>query len=136
MESVRVAWRGWLAAHAFLFWALVEWATRAIYWNKEASREALVFNPRKPKDLYDNGYALFAFDIATSAWKGYWRRRDAQPGQPSDEVYELLETQWEYVPFHEVEFSDMPHITFKVRAVSLDWCRKQGIAADMEAAAA
>ena len=125
MDAVRVSWRGWIAAHKFLFWSLIEWATRAIYWHKEASREQLVLKPRRPKDLYDAGYVLFAWDIGADAWRGYWRNPHAVPGTPADELYEIAAPLWGNVPFHEVEFSDMPEIVFKVRAVSLEWCRKQ-----------
>lgn len=123
MDAIRVAWRSYLAAHRFLFWAFVEWATKAIYWHKEASRELLVLKPRKPKDLYDAGYVLFAYDIQSDAWRGYWRTPDAQPGMPPAQLFEIVATLWGNVPFHEVEFSDMPEISFKVRAVSFDWCR-------------
>ena len=46
---MNVAWRSFIAAHKFLFWAVVEALTRAIYWHKEASRELLILKPRKPK---------------------------------------------------------------------------------------
>lgn len=124
MDAVRVAWRGWLAAHRFLFWAVVAWATQAIYWHREASREQLILKPRKPKDLYDAGYVLFAYDISGDGWSGYWRVPNAVPGMPAAETFKLTEGQWANAPFHEVEFSDMPHITFKVRAMALEWCRK------------
>lgn len=124
MDGVRVAWRGWLAAHSFLFWALVEWATRTIYWHKEASREQLILKPRRPKDLYDNGYALFAYDMTWDAWRGYWRTPGHQPGMAPEEMFEIPMAAFGTVPFHEVEFSAMPEISFKCRAVALDWCRE------------
>ena len=124
MDGVKVAWRSFIAAHKFLFWALVEWATRTIYWHKEASREMLILKPKRPKDLYDNGYVLFAYDIQWDAWRGYWRKPDAEPGMAPAELYEIPMTAFGTVPFHEVEFSAMPEISFKVRAVTLDWCRE------------
>lgn len=124
MDGVKAAWRGVVASHKFFFWALIAWATQAVYWFQEASREQLILRPRVPKDLYDNGYALFAFDINSDSWKGYWRRPDAQPGQLADENFYLLESQWDYVPAHDVEFSNMPHLTYPMRAVSLAWCRE------------
>ena len=123
MEGIKVAWRGWRAAWAFLFWTVVEAVTRAVYWHKEASRELLILKPRRPKDLYDEGYALFAFDISIDGWVGHWRAPSAKPGTPANEVY-CWKDAWDGIPFHEVEFSDMPSITFKVRAVSLEWCRQ------------
>ena len=124
MDGLKVAWRGFVAAHKFLFWSLVEWLTRAIYWHKEASREQLVLKPRKPKDLYDNAYAVFAYDMTRDAWLGYWRTPAHQPGMAPEEMFEIPMSAWGVVPFHEVEFSAMPEISFKVRAVALDWCRK------------
>jgi hypothetical protein len=130
MDGVKVAWSGWLAAHRFLFWALVAMVTRwgvvllhVIDWHKEASREMLVLNPRRPKDLYDAGYSLFAYDINVDAWIGHWRSPNALPGTLAAETYAWRET-WSGIPFHEVEFSEMPEVTFKVRAVELAWCRK------------
>lgn len=125
MDGIKVAWCSWLAAQRFLFWTLVEATTRAIYWHKEASRELLILKPRRPKDLYEAGYVLFAWDIQSDAWRGYWRGPNTTPGMPADEMFEIQAQLWGNVPFHEVEFSDMPHITFKVRAVSLVWCRTQ-----------
>lgn len=125
MDAIKLALLGVWAALKFLFWAVVERVTHAIYWHKEASREQLILRPRRPKDLYDNGYALFAYDVSWDAWRGYWRGQNATPGLGADEVYELPMTSWGTVPFHEVEFSDMPAITFRVRAVALAWCREQ-----------
>lgn len=125
MDGIKVAWCSWLAAQRFLFWTLVEATTKAIYWHKEASRELLILKPRRPKDLYDASYVLFVWDISSDAWRGYWRTPSHQPGMPAAEVYELAAPVWGNVPFHEVEFSDMPEVTFKVRAVSLEWCRGQ-----------
>jgi hypothetical protein len=130
MDGLMVALRGWVAAHKFLFWTVVAVVARwyveklhAVYWHREASREQLVLKPRLPKDLYANGYALFAYDIGADAWVGHWRTANAVPGTPAAETYAWRE-QWTGIPFHEVDFSDMPQITFKVRAVSLEWCRK------------
>lgn len=127
MDGVKVAWRSWLAAHRFLFWAVIEAVTRSIYWWKEANRELLILKPRTPQDLYENGYALFAYDVTRAGWIGHWRAPGTPPGTLVPPLFRLLDSQWGYVPFHEVEFSDMPHITFKVRAVSVDWCRTQQI---------
>lgn len=131
MDGIVVAWRAFVTAHKFLFWAIVAMVARwwveflhAIHWHQEASRELLVINPRTPKDAYDNGYALFAYDIAVDCWVGHWRSKDATKGSAADETYAWRE-QWTGIPFHEVEFSKMPEITFKIRAVSVDWCRKQ-----------
>lgn len=124
MDGVKVAWRSFIAAHKFLFWALIEAATQAIYWHKEASRELLILKPRRPKDLYDTGYVLFAYSIVPDAWAGYWRAPDAQGGMAPDLAFEIEPQLWGNVPFHEVEFSAMPEITFKVRAVALDWCKE------------
>lgn len=123
MDAIKLAARSLWAAHKFLFWALVEWATQAIYWHKEASREQLILRPRRPADLYDNGYALFAYDVPYDTWLGHWRFKDQPRGTPSSEVFDIQAPLWGNVPFHEVEFSDMPEITFRVRAVSLEWCR-------------
>lgn len=130
MDGLIVAWRSFLAAHKFLFWALVALVARwwvellhAINWYQEASREMLVLSPRRPKDVYDNGYALFAYDLGADCWVGHWREPNALPGQPGAETYAWRES-WSGIPFHEVNFTDMPQITFKVRAVSLAWCRK------------
>lgn len=123
MEHVRLAWKSLVAAHRFLFWTVVAWATATIHWNKEANRELLILNPRRPKDLYDEGYVLFAYDLTWDGWRGYWRTPQHVSGMAPAEVFEIVETQWGGVPFHQVEFSDMPHISFKVRAVSLEWCR-------------
>jgi hypothetical protein len=44
---------------------------------------------------------------------------------------------WTGIPFHEVEFSEMPQITFKVRAVPRSWCLehlKMGEGAELIAA--
>lgn len=125
MDAVRVAARGVVASWKFLFWAVVAWATNAIYWHREASREQLILRPRRPKDLYDNGYVLFAYDMPSDAWRGYWRTPQHVHGMAPEEVYEIAGTLWGNVPFHEVEFSDMPEISFKVRAVARDWCRNE-----------
>ncbi len=129
MDGLIVAWRGWVAAQKFLFWAIIAAAARwyveklhAVYWHREASRALAVLAPRRPKDLYDQNYALFAYDISVDAWIGHWRTPSAVPGMPAAETYAWRE-QWTGIPFHEVEFKDMPQITFKVRAVSVEWCR-------------
>lgn len=129
MDGLRIAWRSWLTAHKFLFWTMVAGAARwwvellhAIHWYQEASRESLVLKPRRPRDVYDSGYALFAYDMSVDCWVGHWRAPNALPGTPAAETYAWRES-WNGVPFHEVEFSDMPEISFKVRAVPLDWCR-------------
>lgn len=124
MDGLKVAWCGWLAAQRFLFWAVVTWMTQAIYWHREAAREALVLKPRRPKDLYDNGYALFAYSVDCDAWRGYWRSPAHTHGMAPAEVFEITAALWGNVPFHEVEFSDMPEISFKVRAVARDWCKE------------
>lgn len=130
MDGLRVAWRSWVTAHKFLFWAGVAAVARlwvellhAIHWYQEASRELLVLQPRRPKDIYNSGYALFAYDMSVDCWIGHWRQPDARPGQPAAETFAWRES-WTGVPFHEVEFSEMPEISFKVRAVPLAWCRK------------
>lgn len=125
MDGLKVAARSWIAAQKFLFWAFVAWVTHAIYWHREATREQLILRPRRPKDLYDNGYVLFAYDIPSDAWRGYWRTPSHQHGMAPAEVYQIDGPLWGNVPFHEVEFSDMREISFKVRAVALDWCRTE-----------
>lgn len=129
MDGLKVAMRSWVTAHKFLFWTVIALVARwwvellhAIHWYQEASRELLVLKPRRPKDIYANGYALFAYDMAVDCWIGHWRALNALPGTPAAETYAWRET-WSGVPFHEVEFSEMPEISFKVRAVPLDWCR-------------
>jgi hypothetical protein len=61
-------------------------ALHAIDWHKEASREMLVLKPRRPKDLYDNGYALFAYDINVDAGSGTGAR-PMRPGTLAAETY-------------------------------------------------
>lgn len=144
MDGVRVAFRSLVTAHKFLFWALVAGVARfwvellhAIHWYQESSRELLVLKPRRPKDLYDAAYALFAYDMSVECWIGHWRTKNAIPGTPAAETYAWREA-WTGIPFHEVEFSAMPEISFKVRAVSLAWCRenlKVGEGAELMAAA-
>lgn len=143
MDGLIVAWRSFLAAHKFLFWALVATVARwwvellhAVNWYQEASRELLVMSPRRPKDAYDNGFALFAYDMSVDCWIGHWRAPNAVPGTPAAETYAWRES-WNGIPFHEVNFSEMPEISFKVRAVSLAWCRehlKQGEGVELLAA--
>lgn len=130
MDGMRVAMRSWVTAHKFLFWTVVALVARwwvellhAIHWYQEANRELLVLKPRRPRDIYDSGYALFAYDMGVDCWIGHWRTHDAVPGAPAAQTFAWRES-WTGVPFHEVEFSDMPEISFKVRAVSLAWCRK------------
>ena len=131
MDGVKVALRSWWAAHKFLFWALLAMVTRSfvvllhiIHLHREAAREMLILKPRRPKDLYDSGYALFAYDITWDAWRGYWRTPEHTHGMAPAEVYEIAGNLWGNVPHHEVEFSEMPEVSFKVRAVSLAWCRE------------
>lgn len=125
MDGLKVAWRGVIASHKFFFWSVVGWITQAIYWHKVAAQEQLILKPRRPKDLYDAGYVLFAYDLTVDAWRGYWRTPQHTHGMAPAEVFEIAGRLWENVPFHEVEFSDMPAISFKVRAVALEWCRKE-----------
>lgn len=125
MDGLRLAGRGVIAAVRFFFWSVVEHVTKSIHWYKEAAREQLILKPRRPKDLYDAGYVLFVYDIPTGTWLGYWRTPQHTAGMASEEVYQLAPELWGNVPFHEVEFSAMPEISFQVRAVELAWCRKQ-----------
>jgi hypothetical protein len=120
-----VAWRSWLAAHKFLFWTLVERdeLLHAIHWHKEASRELLILKPRRPKDLYDaatrSSPTTSASTLDRALARAERRARHARRPRPSPGA-----TLWTGIPFHEVEFSDMPQISFKVRAVPLEWCRE------------
>lgn len=125
MDGIAVAWQAVKTAIRFFFWTVIERVTRAIYANKVANQELLILKPRLPKDLYAAGYVIFVYDITWDAWRGYWRTPNHQPGDPAAEIYEIKSTTWPNVPFHEVEFTGMPEITFKCRAVSLDWCRRE-----------
>lgn len=110
---MRDALVAWMASTRYLLWAAVEALTRAVTLNKEAQRRMAILKPRTPQELFDEGYALFAYNIGSDMYDGVWR----------DQVGTLPEIfmapNFRGVAWHPVEINGMP-----LRAVSLEVARE------------
>lgn len=118
------AWHAWKAASLLLFWSMVEWATCAIALNKKAQRQRTVFHPRTPQELFDNGFAVFIYDISLDCLRGFWRRPDHPKGQVDEEFWWNPDVQTE-VPWHPIHFEESVGWSGPTpRAVPIECARK------------
>jgi hypothetical protein len=118
MDGLRVAC-GMVAAHKFFFWtrrrALASTARDLLAQGGEPRAAGAQAAPAEGP--VRQRLRALRLRPALDAGSGTGARRTRSPGMPAAETYAWRE-QWDGIPFHEVEFSDMPQITFKVRAVS------------------
>lgn len=120
------AWNGWKFATKLLLWAFVERVTNAIAMRAKAQDAMLCLEPNCPRDVYDNGFALFHYDIGTDAMVGHWRTEEQRMRGLFGEQFETTGN-WLEVPKHAVKFKDAKYSTyggFTLYAVPLEYARK------------
>lgn len=118
---MRIEWASWKAATRCLFWRAVEMVTFAVTMNKQAARQLTALNPDKPQDCFDQGFAVFIYDISWDRWHGYWRKQE-EPRYVAIEPQFTCE-KWAGVPWHPVTFKSIPKL--EGRAVDLEFARER-----------
>lgn len=122
------AYRAWVAASKFLFWAFVESITRAISINKKAALAASAFNPRNPRDLWAAGYIIFAPNISMNGYDGHLPPTEAElakyvPSRIEYFVHGFGDSAWSGIPYHDVSYSDPSCRTLSGhKAVGKEYC--------------
>lgn len=119
---MRNAYAAWVAATRFMFWSFVEAITSAVDLRKNAQRELTAFNPRKPKDIFASGYAVFLWEPYWDDWKGYWSPPDRPPHVVATPDFQV--TSWNGIPWHRVKFTEYSGDGREFRAVPLEYARK------------